>query len=166
MSYHRSQYGNKSLSNKTLADSFYNDQLSCLISSPGWLLVTRVHRTQCHHQSDHWRSGPWKPCKVSAQKNFIVKADTLSNLFSHSNWIKQQQNWKLTNLSVQSLSSTVHRLQEVISMAPTVQSLTSSGFYPAVQPRYLLSKTVLKEVKTWNEYPFHPLCDNYRLKKD
>ncbi len=122
MSYHRSQYGNKSLSNKTLADSFYNDQLSCLISSPGWLLVTLVHGTQWHHQSEHWRSGPWKPCKVSAQKNFIVKADTLSNLFSHSNWIKQQQNWKLTNLSVQELNSTVHRLQEVISMASTVCS--------------------------------------------
>ncbi len=105
MSYHRSQYGNKSLSNKTLADSFYNDQLSCLISSPGWLLVTLVHGTQWHHQSKHWRSGPWKPCKVSAQKNFILKADTLSNLFSHSNWIKQQQNWKLTNLSVQELNT-------------------------------------------------------------
>ena len=81
-----------------------------------------VRRTQWHHQNVHWRSGPWKPCKVSAQKNFIVKADTLSNLFSHSNWIKQQQIWKLTNLSVQALNSTVHRLQEVISMASTVCS--------------------------------------------
>ena len=78
-----SEYGNKSLSNKTLADSFYNDQLSCLISSPGWLLVTLVHGTQWHHQSEHWRSGPWKPCKVSAQKNIIVKAGTHSHIYSH-----------------------------------------------------------------------------------
>ena len=84
----------------------------------------------------------------SAQKNITVKAYALISLLSHLNRIKQQQKRKLTKHGVKVLNSTVQRPQEVISMASTIQSLPSSGFSPAVHPRYLLSKTVLKEVKT------------------
>ena len=155
----RSQHGTKSLSTRTRADSFHNDQLlSCLISSPGWLLATLVHGTPWHRQNGHWRSGPWHPCTVSAQKNITVKADTHSHIYSHIQ-TGQQQNWKLTKLLVQVLNSTIHRLQEVISMASSLRSvqqwlLTSSPLQiPSEQDS-------AERSKSWNEYLFNPLCDN------
>ena len=95
---------------KTLADSFYNDELlSCLISSPGWLLVTLVHKTQWHHQSKHWRSGPRHPCAVSAQKNITVKADTRSNIYSHiQTELNDSKTENSPNFSI-CTSSTVYR---------------------------------------------------------
>ena len=73
--------------------------------------------------TDHWRSGPRHHSSlygVCAEDHYCKSMHTLSHLFSHSNKIKQQQNWKLTKLWVQVLKSTVRRLQEVISMASTV----------------------------------------------
>ena len=67
----------KSLSNKTLADSFYNDQLpSCF------------------------------PTAQSAQKNITEKAHTLSHLLSYSNRIKQQQKQKAHHIVSTQLLST------------------------------------------------------------
>ena len=88
-------------------------------------------------------------CTESAQKNINVKAYTHSHIYSHiQRELDDSKTENSPNLVYKYYNSTVHRLQEVISMASTVQSLTSSGFSPAVHPRYFLSKTVLKEAKT------------------
>ena len=117
----RSQHGNKSLSTKTLANSFYNNQLrSCLISSPGRLLVTLVYGTQWHCQSEHWMSGPQHSCMLSTQ-NITVKADTHFNIYSH---IQTELTAKLkTHQTLEYLYSIVLSTgsQKVISMASTDQ---------------------------------------------
>ena len=73
--------------------------------------------------TDHWRSGRrhLSPLYgVCTEEYYYKSIHTLSHLFSHSNRIKQQQNWKLAKLWVQVLNSTVQGLQEVISMASKV----------------------------------------------
>ena len=117
----RSQHGYKSLSTKTLADSFYNDQLlPCLISSPGWLLVTGTWNTMTSSKRTLEVRPSTSLYSVGTEEHYSKSRHTLSQLFSHSDRIKQQRNWKLIKLWVQVRNSTVYRLQEVISMASTV----------------------------------------------
>ena len=81
------------LSNKTVANSFYNDQLLYyLISSPSLLLVTAwyIERNDVVIADIGGQALDILHCTESAQKKITVKAHThtLSHLFSHSNRIK------------------------------------------------------------------------------
>ena len=51
--------------------------------------------------TDHWRSGPRQPSllySVCKEDHYCKSIHTFSHLFSHSNRIKQKQNWILTKL--------------------------------------------------------------------
>ena len=85
-------------------------------------------------------------CTESAQKNINVKAYTHSHIYSH---IQRE----LDNTKTENSPNLVWKYTTVLptgskksSVWPPLASLTSSGFSPAVHPRYLLRKTVLKEV--------------------
>ena len=94
---------NKSLSNKTLADSFYYDQLlSCFLAA----------------QSLHRRT--------------LLKRHTHYHIYRHiQTELNNSKNKNSPNLITSTQHSTVHRLQEVICMTSTVKSPLSTPHKPS-----------------------------------
>ena len=107
----------------------------------------------------------------SAQKNITVKAHTHSHIYSNiQTELNNNKSENSPNLVYKYSTELSILLQEVISMAspakkssvwpPLPRVYLNSGSPPAVHPRYLLTKSVLKEAQTQNEYLFSNLCEN------
>ena len=78
---------------------------------------------------------------VSAQKNITVKAYTHSHIYSHIQT-------ELNNSKIENSPNFEYKYLTALSTGSKKLSMLSRGSSPAVHSRYLLSKTVLKEVKT------------------
>ena len=107
----------------------------------------------------------------SAQKNITVKAHTHSHIYSNiQTELNNNKSENSPNLVYKYSTELSILLQEVISMAspakkssvwpPLPRVYLNSGSPPAVHPRYLLTKSVLKEAQTQNEYLFSNFCEN------
>ena len=114
---------NKSLSHKTLADSFYND-----------------HHLSCF------------PTAQSLHRRTLLKRHTHTHIYSHiQTELNKQKNKNSPNLII---STQQHCPQAPRSHPHDIHCLEfTQHSSPAVQPRYLLSKTVLKGSENMKRVP-------------
>ena len=143
----RSGANKTTLSNKTVANSFYNDHLLyCLISLPGLLRVTLAHGMQWRRHSRHWRSGPRHPplYRVCTEEHHCKSTYTHSHVYFHIQT-------ELNNSKSGNSPNLVYKYSTELAIRSHQYGLHcqvyfNSGSPSAVHPSYLLAKIVLKEV--------------------